>query len=318
GFNSEALSLNESNHVVGWSETSDGAVHAFVYRNGAMIDLGLLPGGDRAEARAINEAGVIVGVGYVAGRRRPFRYADGVMTALSALSDADAEALGINDLGQAVGWSETDEGESYAVLWEPDGTIVNLGLDSPTLETFAYTANNVDRAVGTAFFPAFKEDQAAMWINGQFNNINAFLLPGSPWDYLASASDVNDSGQIVGTGVINGLQRAFILEPALGLADPIPGDAGVVNTFDAAGAEPGGTVYFIYGFNYGNGPVPGCPDARIGIERPQLLGIKQADNTGHALLDRMVPRAARNRTVLLQAIEPSTCEDSILAIWTFR
>ena len=42
GPNGIANALNNSNQVVGWSQLSGGAQHAFLYSNGAMQDLNLL------------------------------------------------------------------------------------------------------------------------------------------------------------------------------------------------------------------------------------------------------------------------------------
>ncbi len=42
GTNGVANALNNSNQVVGWSQTASGAQHAFVYSNGTMQDLNLL------------------------------------------------------------------------------------------------------------------------------------------------------------------------------------------------------------------------------------------------------------------------------------
>jgi probable HAF family extracellular repeat protein len=42
GTNGVANALNNSNQVVGWSQTTSGAQHAFLYSNGTMQDLNLL------------------------------------------------------------------------------------------------------------------------------------------------------------------------------------------------------------------------------------------------------------------------------------
>jgi probable HAF family extracellular repeat protein len=53
--------LNASGQVVGWSETTDGSVHAFSWtKEGGMVDLGTL-GGSESAALAVNDRGDIVG-----------------------------------------------------------------------------------------------------------------------------------------------------------------------------------------------------------------------------------------------------------------
>jgi probable HAF family extracellular repeat protein len=49
-------------------------------------------------------------------------------------------------------------------------------------------------------------------------NLNNFIPKGSPW-YLQAASSVNDLGEIVGYGLINGEVHAFLATPASGAFD---------------------------------------------------------------------------------------------------
>jgi probable HAF family extracellular repeat protein len=61
GGTSTAADLNDNDRVVGYSTTSSGATHAFVWRlNGGMTDLGTL-GGTNSWATAINNNNLIVG-----------------------------------------------------------------------------------------------------------------------------------------------------------------------------------------------------------------------------------------------------------------
>jgi probable HAF family extracellular repeat protein len=67
GGSAAASALNNSNQVVGWSQTTSGATHAFLYSNGAMQDLNLLipplSGITLISAGAIDSAGDIVAYG---------------------------------------------------------------------------------------------------------------------------------------------------------------------------------------------------------------------------------------------------------------
>src|SRR5512133_575397 len=59
GYSSWANALNEGGQVVGVSFTASGQVHAFLWKNGTMTDLGTL--GGYSTATSINERGQVIG-----------------------------------------------------------------------------------------------------------------------------------------------------------------------------------------------------------------------------------------------------------------
>ncbi len=91
-----------------WSPADD-VMHAFLYEDGQMRDLGTLPGHYYSEALAVNNLGQVVGYSldpYSPGTA--FLYEDGVMIDLNDLLPDDSgwtleRAIGINDLGQIIG-----------------------------------------------------------------------------------------------------------------------------------------------------------------------------------------------------------------------
>lgn len=107
GRYSIAWDINDAGQVVGeWSPSTVGGSHAFVYRDGALVDLGDL-GGDVTYALSINERGDIVGYGGT-GRGdtlHGFIYADGELVDLNTLLVAPdgwevARTSAINDARQ--------------------------------------------------------------------------------------------------------------------------------------------------------------------------------------------------------------------------
>ena len=76
GGSSEAYSINNRGEVVGRSAVPSGGHHAFLFREGRMLDLNdLIPAGAGwvlTEAMDINNDGQIVGNGYLDGAVRAF------------------------------------------------------------------------------------------------------------------------------------------------------------------------------------------------------------------------------------------------------
>jgi len=113
-----AQGVNSSAQVVGYSETgvppADSAGyltnHAFLWDRGVMTDLGVLPGMPESYARAINDAGVIVGNGAARDNSaiRAFVWHTGTMSDLNVLIPSGTgwtlqSAYAINAAGQIVG-----------------------------------------------------------------------------------------------------------------------------------------------------------------------------------------------------------------------
>jgi len=73
---SDALGINEQGQVVGFAELPDGEYRAFLYSGGTTYDLNSIissgSGWVLQEARAINDAGQIAGVGSINGQRHAF------------------------------------------------------------------------------------------------------------------------------------------------------------------------------------------------------------------------------------------------------
>jgi len=180
----------------------------FLWRAGHMSALPTL-GGNNGQASAINNRGEVAGYaedGAVdstcpAGTTNnridlAALWVNGKAEALPLVgSDVDAVAWGINDQGQAVGYSGNCTTAIHAVMWKDHTAFVLQDLGG-TGSNFGYVINNrgqiagqVGTADGTTFY-------AAVWQNGAYGAVTSIgVLPG---DFAAFATGINNRGQVVG------------------------------------------------------------------------------------------------------------------------
>jgi probable HAF family extracellular repeat protein len=97
---------------VGQSQTPTGDLHAVLWEDGKITDLGV--GG---MAVAINSRGQIIGQRETASEVHAFLWEHGNITDLGTLGGGSSEAVAINARGDVVGRSGTASGEVHAVLW---------------------------------------------------------------------------------------------------------------------------------------------------------------------------------------------------------
>ncbi len=90
---------------------------------------------------------------------------------------ADSWAYASNDSGQVAGWSTDSTGQREAVLWEPDGSMVDLGPGT------AYDINDLGQVAGTS------NGLAVLWdADGTMHDIGSGVALG-----------LNNDGQVVGS-----------------------------------------------------------------------------------------------------------------------
>jgi probable HAF family extracellular repeat protein len=214
GSNSLASGINNSGQITGSSQIlGDAARHAFLHSGGTMIDLGTL-GGTTSHASAINNVGQIVGNSqtFSNAANHAFLYENGTMKDIGTLGGADSTAFDINDSGQIVGSSKTSsDTDDHAFLYN-DGKMLNI---SPGTLSAAGGINSKGHVVGrfasssspTGWHP-FR------YCGGALTDLNDLLAGPSSWQLLG-ASDINDKGQIIGTGFLTSptSPRSFFMTP---------------------------------------------------------------------------------------------------------
>ncbi len=211
--------INDPGEAVGMSETSvpdpNGedlcgfGTHLtclpFLWQNGVMSALPTV-GGNNGQASAVNNRGQVAGYAEngivdstcppgITNNRidLPVVWNKSKAQALPTIgSDPDGIAFGINNQGQAVGYSGTCTAANYGVMWENGIATALPDLGDPG--AIAYAINSHGQIVGQAV-NSDGTPLATLWQNNTATSLGP-LLPG---DVASFATSINNRGQAVGS-----------------------------------------------------------------------------------------------------------------------
>jgi probable HAF family extracellular repeat protein len=221
GIFSTAVGVNGAGYIVGYRQTHKDHMAArsrvFIYRESQVVDLGTF-GGEDGVVAAINDSGQLVGQ---FGTEPHADYADHRGFLLNGKKLTDLGSLGgrmttptdINNAGQVVGYGQLRSGANHAFLYRA-GRLADLGTLPGGTQSYAYAINNPGQAVGASDSSADAQ-RAVLFEGGQVRDLNGLIPATSGW-LLSEARDINDAGQIAGTGVYEGQVRAYLLTPTGG------------------------------------------------------------------------------------------------------
>jgi probable HAF family extracellular repeat protein len=285
--------------------------------SGTWSDLGTL-GGTRAFGTALNDKNEVIGTSTTdLGETHGFvTLGGGPMVDLGLLAGNFINPREINDSSEIAGLSASPAGALRPVRWRA-GNAVDLG----TLGGNEGRANGISDlgAIVGSTDDSLGQQRATRWLGAGPEDLNLLIPTGTGW-FLDGASDINNLGEICGTGTLGGVTRAYRLTPVLSaprLSGFQPAIAGASSALFGLGFQPGATVFLIYGFAAGSTPVPGCPGLNADIAAPLILTATPADADGRIELPLTLPAGITGLGVLLQAVDPVNCTVSELSTQTF-
>lgn len=240
GARSYPHAISENGKIAGASTNAQGEQRAFLYDEGGIHDLGVLPGGTWSIAFAVNDAGQVAGVSEVAGGgQHAFLYDGTTMHDLGTLPGGTSSfATHINALGQVVGWADTPDSGQSVFLY--DGTtMLNLTPNAARGDVLRFSDSGV--VVGQAYTPnhVFVYDATGL------HNISLGGTASDAHGSFGGFGVTNRSGLVAGAAYMPGntTRHAFLYDgSALHDLNSLPGDYGealginetgqVVGTFD--------------------------------------------------------------------------------------
>lgn len=185
---------------------------AFVWKAGVGTSLGVPPGGQTSDARAINAAGQVAGRAVFAGGSdaHAFVLAAGAWRDLGTLGGPSSVANGLDAQGRAVGCADTDaRGDGHAFLH--DGTtMIDLGT-AGGVSSCAVAIDPAGTIVG-GLMDEKKQSHAFVYADGRMQKVGPLVDNPGDWTFW-EALGISDDGRIVGLGWTGTSEHVFMLVP---------------------------------------------------------------------------------------------------------
>lgn len=215
---SQLKAINAAGHLVGYfyenafGSEYDAAVSGAYLFDGALTPIAAGPGLNRSMALGINSHDQVVGWVRIGVDQHAFLWDRGTLRDLGTVSGASTIATAINDSGVVTGWGATTPTSGVSQIFRWDGEMHALGCPAGTIHCEALAINARGDVVGEALVSITDGEVAFLHRDGVFHRLDDLVQDSAGWR-LGIAVSVNDAGQIVGTGTLNGAPHGFLLTP---------------------------------------------------------------------------------------------------------
>ncbi len=258
GDDSYAYDINNANHIcsAGWDGTTDQIV---IYEGTQIIHISDIGFDYGVSVKAINDSGFVTGTKWEEDEGYPFlyNYKTSQITYLPNIFGGndypETDAYDINNSNQIVGYYSDGDNTWGGFIWKNNNYTTFPYSEVNAINDSGVVVGESDYTPGTSGGNyAFIYDP----VHG-FRDLNNLIPSGTGWELLA-AVDINDFGQIVGVGKLNGdLPKSFILTPnKLTITQPSAGElfiAGETDTIKWIGGGDIDSVVIWLSTDYENG-----------------------------------------------------------------
>jgi probable HAF family extracellular repeat protein len=243
GIGSRGFGISQTGAVVGDFAQLEPSTpnHAALFRGGAPIDLGVLPGALFSRANAVNSNGYVVGYSgseFDSDNSRAFVWTRSAgMLDLGTLGGPYAQAMALNDAGYATGNSSTalSIGARHAFLTQvwpgygPAKPMRDLGTLGGT-SSYGMAINMSNHVVGYSMLNINYDAVHAFLHNGGAMIDLGSLTPNVPGADYSVALGINNSDQIVGYSYVGNVGSGYVKQAAFVFGNTP--EAGMVNLND--------------------------------------------------------------------------------------